>query len=559
MKKTCKKCSKIFEITKEDLEFYKKVSPKIWWKIFEIPTPTFCGDCRNQRRLTWRNESKLYRRKCDATGKSILSVYSPDKKYVVYEKDYFHSDDWDVMDYFLEVDFQKSFFEQFDELLHKVPLQNLSWWYFTENSKYINFAGRMKDCYMTFASWMCEKVLYSSRVINSNNVIDSLDWTDLEYCYETYNCLKCYKTTFSFNSNNCKNSDFLINCENCENCFLSYNLVWKRYFIENIEYSKKEYFEKIEKIKNNYLNIGWKILDKIKNKAIYRNLLMVNTENSFWDNLKNCKNCNNCFHLWEAENCNFVENWWYWTNNTYDGLWVWENLNLGYEILDTWINATGNYFLITCYTCQKTFYSINCHNSDNLFWCIWLQNKKYCIFNKQYSKQEYENIVPKIIEKMKINWEWWEFFPANLSPFWYNETIAQEFIELSEKEIIKQNFNYSNYKSPEIKVEKLIPASKLPENISDIPDDILNWAIKCEVSEKPFRIISQELEFYRKHNLPIPKKHPDIRYLERIKLRNPRKLFDRDCDKCWNNMKTSYNKNRKETVYCQKCYNDEIY
>jgi len=29
MQKTCKKCSKIFEITKEDLEFYKKVSPKI--------------------------------------------------------------------------------------------------------------------------------------------------------------------------------------------------------------------------------------------------------------------------------------------------------------------------------------------------------------------------------------------------------------------------------------------------------------------------------------------------------------------------------------------------
>jgi hypothetical protein len=51
----------------------------------------------------------------------------------------------------------------------------------------------------------------------------------------------------------------------------------------------------------------------------------------------------------------------------------------------------------------------------------------------------------------------------------------------------------------------------------------LNWAIKCEVSEKPFRIIKQELEFYRKHNLPIPKKHPDIRHLERMKLRNPRK------------------------------------
>jgi hypothetical protein len=93
-------------------------------------------------------------------------------------------------------------------------------------------------------------------------------------------------------------------------------------------------------------------------------------------------------------------------------------------------------------------------------------------------------------------------------------------------------YNWSDYESPVPKVEKIIPAGKLPENIADIPDYILNWAIKCEVSEKPFRIISQELEFYRKHNLPIPKKHPDVRHSERMKLRNPRKLFDRNCDKC---------------------------
>jgi hypothetical protein len=44
-------------------------------------------------------------------------------------------------------------------------------------------------------------------------------------------------------------------------------------------------------------------------------------------------------------------------------------------------------------------------------------------------------------------------------------------------------------------------------------------AIECEVSKKPFRIISLELEFYRKHNLPIPRKHPDVRHEERVKIR----------------------------------------
>ena len=107
-------------------------------------------------------------------------------------------------------------------------------------------------------------------------------------------------------------------------------------------------------------------------------------------------------------------------------------------------------------------------------------------------------------------------------------------------------------------MEKIIPASKLPEDISKIPDDILNWAIECEVTGKPFRIIPQELEFYRKHHLPIPRRHPDQRHLDRMKMRNPRKLFERKCDKCGEDMITTYSPERPERVYCEACYEREV-
>ncbi len=102
-------------------------------------------------------------------------------------------------------------------------------------------------------------------------------------------------------------------------------------------------------------------------------------------------------------------------------------------------------------------------------------------------------------------------------------------------------FNWSDYESPFPKVDKIIPASKLPDDITKIPDDILNWAIECEVTGTPFRIIPQELEFYRKHHLPIPRRHPDQRHLDRMKMRNPRKLYERicDCPECEINNKTS--------------------
>jgi hypothetical protein len=199
-----------------------------------------------------------------------------------------------------------------------------------------------------------------------------------------------------------------------------------------------------------------------------------------------------------------------------------------------------------------------CDFSSHLFLCIWLRHKQYCILNKQYSKKEYEELVPRIIEKMIADGEWWEFFPATLSPFGYNETVAYEYFPFTREGAQNQGFNWSDYEAPFPSVSKVIPASKLPESIKSIPDDILNWAVECEVSWKPFRIIRQELEFYRKHNIPIPKRHPDVRHMDRMKLRNPRKLFERKCDSCEKLMITSYAPERPETVYCEVCFEREV-
>jgi hypothetical protein len=123
----------------------------------------------------------------------------------------------------------------------------------------------------------------------------------------------------------------------------------------------------------------------------------------------------------------------------------------------------------------------------------------------------------------------------------------------------KPIFNWSTYESPFPKVDKIIPANKLPNNILDIPDDILNWAIECSISKKPFKIIKSELEFYREHNLGVPRIHPDFRHLERIKLRNERKLYDRNCDKCNNQLKSTFPTDCEEIIYCDACYNKSIY
>jgi hypothetical protein len=188
-----------------------------------------------------------------------------------------------------------------------------------------------------------------------------------------------------------------------------------------------------------------------------------------------------------------------------------------------------------------------------------LRNKIFCILNKQYTKEEYERLVPKIIAKMKADAEWGEFFPVELSPFAYNETVAQEYFPLTKEEVLKRGWKWRDEKDDVPKVSKIIPAAKLPDSIDDIPDDILNWAIQCEATKRPFKIIKQELEFYRKMRLPIPCFHPDERHRRRMALRNPRKLWKRECMKCRKPIETTYAPERPEIVYCERCYHATIY
>ena len=99
----------------------------------------------------FRNERKLYKRKCDATGKDIVSVYEPEKSYTVYAQDYRWSDKRDPMQYGREYDLNKTFTEQYQQLFHNVPQMNLLNMN-NENCEYNNYLNDSKNCYFCLGS-----------------------------------------------------------------------------------------------------------------------------------------------------------------------------------------------------------------------------------------------------------------------------------------------------------------------------------------------------------------------------------------------------------------------
>ncbi|MCX6733907.1 MAG: zinc-ribbon domain containing protein [Candidatus Peregrinibacteria bacterium] len=80
----------------------------------------------------------------------------------------------------------------------------------------------------------------------------------------------------------------------------------------------------------------------------------------------------------------------------------------------------------------------------------------------------------------------------------------------------------------------------------------------CELCRKRFLIIKQESEFYARQQIPLPRKCMECRRKHRESLRNPRKLFERACDKCQMKLMSSYAPDSPYKVYCEKCYLETI-
>jgi hypothetical protein len=335
-------------------------------------------------------------------------------------------------------------------------------------------------------------------------------------------------------------------------------LINKKYCIFNKQYSKEEYQKRLTDINKKTLEEQKTMIKDFFLKHPHKFFNGQDSLNCSWNYLFNNKNVFDGFDINDSQDskyCDTVNNildCYDWSYTGYDGNQCYQLATCGDKIHHTAFSIniwSGGYYV---------YYCILCINIKHCFACVWIRNKEYCIFNKQYTKEEYEKLIPQIIKHMQADWERGEFFPASLSPFGYNETVAMEYYPLTKQEALAKWFNRSDYEAPFPQVDKIIKANEVPD-IKFVNDDILNRAIICEITSKPFRIIKQELEFYRKHNIPLPTKHPDQRHKERMALRNPRKLRDRNCMKCWIDIKTSYSPDREEIIYCETCYNKEIY
>ncbi len=573
MKKICTNCDKDFTIEPDDFSFYEKI---------KVPPPTFCPDCRLQRRFASRNERFLYRRECALCGKKTLAIYAPEEPYIVYCTTCWWGDGWDPSFYTWEYDFSRPFFEQYAEFKKTVPHEALYQANFV-NSDYANFGFNYRDCYLVSGGWDNERLSYATQV---NNVLDSFDillGNHLELCYDTIQSARSSQLRHCLSCEDSSDLFMCTDCRSCVSCFGCVGLRNKQYHIFNQPYSKTEYEKKIAEFhidSNEAFEEIQKTFNEFALTMPYRSSRFRNANNCTGDNINDSKNALHSFAITGGEDLKyglFLAQ----TKDTYDCSYVGKGGERLYEVISSFGGADQIAGVRTLFD-RNSFYSEDCHNCNDIFGCIGLKKKAYCIFNKEYPKEEYTALRDRIIEHMKTmpysdskgrEHSFGDFWPIELEPFAYNETKAQEHFPLTKEEMVANGFRFRDREAQDYRITH--SANDLPDSIREVPDSITESIIGCmhqgeciDNCTRAFKILKSELEFYRRMSIPLPRLCPNCRHMTRVAKASPFKLWHRACmcekanhehsGTCPNEFETPYAPERPEILYCEKCYLSEV-
>lgn len=551
--RNCQNCKKEFLIEPDDFSFYEKI---------KVPPPTFCPECRRQRRLTWRTEFTFYNRKCDMCKRDIISSYPSESKLNVYCNKCWWSDAWDPKSYGLEIDWNKSLFDQLQELRERVPVlalindNNVG----SINCEYTQNFVLSKNCYMCMVAWHWSDCIYSCYGTDARDCGDCMGlFGTCENCYENIFVEKCYNCKFVYQSTSMTDCTLCFDCRNCDNCFMCVGLRNKKFCFKNKQYSEKEYRDIVSGYKINTFSGQEKSikefhefrLTQIHSYSFFKNCL--DCDGNY---LINSKNSHNCFNARNLEDCNFIDG--ADTLRECNDLSVGGEAELCYECI-TPDNSSQTAFTNYTWKSNDCYYCDFCQSCNNCFLSVALKKGEYCILNKQYSKEEYIKLKEKIIEHMKPNKEWGEFFKPGHSFFGYNETLANIHFPLSKEEALSKGYNWQD----NLQITKgleTIKTNEIPDDINDVEGSFLKNIFVCKECNRNYKITENELLFYKKMNIPLPRNCFFCRLKNRFELRNPSKLWHRKCMKegCNNEFDTSYAPERPEIIYCESCYLNEV-
>lgn len=546
VRKICAHCKKEFFISEQELSLSEKN---------KLELSQTCFLCLLKQQFSFWMFGKFRKTKSDLSGENIITVL-PESRYPIYTLKEWYSDDWDAMSYGVDYDPTRSFFEQLKNLQDRVPRPHQNGANNT-NCDYCDDVWNSKNCYLARSMEECEDLLYSYRNIKIKNSIDMAVCYSSERCFSCLNCINSYKLFYSRDSKDCIDSYFLFDCRNCQNCFMCSNLRGKNYCIENVQYTKEEYNEKLKSFNLGSYNQIQKLKEHfnimIKDVAVHRLNFNIKAYNSSGNNLLNVNNCYNCNTISDTEN----------SANCIRGTKINNSINCGgcwYGELNGNSSCCSNSYDIKYSVWSQSRFSEYldlCIDCESCFGCIGLKKKKNCILDKQYTKEEYEKLKIIIIDNMKKSGEYGKFLPYSMGAGPFNLSTSYFYFPNTTKEdIIALGGYWDEIDESNIKG---MSTDELPDLIDDINESICDKALICRETGWRFNISKNELAFYKQNNIPLPRKHFDMRIRDLISHYMVLSSFPYKCCYCHKDINAFYYEEwGYKNIACEECYQQNL-
>ena len=518
-------------------------------------------------------------------------MYPPESPIEIYEREYWWSDAWDPMSFGKDVDWRRPFLAQLRELQLQVPMPTRAI-VRAVNSDYCNNAADLKDCYLTFNADQSEECMYCVGVDHLKGSLDSHRALNSDFLYECVAIGGSYQCRHSNFLNNCRNMQLSFNCHDCSDCVGCVNLRHKKYHIFNEPYSKEEYEQKVEAMRLDTFSGLQKAHKEFEQMMIryprkYMSGIASSNQSVSGDFIaysKNVQLSHGCLHSENLKHCQLLL---LGAKDSHDFTSWGNKAELVYETACSGEEIANIKFSYECSGgITNAEYSMACIGGSNVFGCVGLRNKQYCILNRQYSKEEYEALLPKLREHMRTMpyvdargrvHAYGEFFPMEFSPFAANETVLSDYANVDEKKAHELGLPWRQPNQKEFVVTK--KASELPDAIGDVTDAVLNDIIACEQCSKAYRIVPKELQFLRRFSIPVPRRCFNCRQIRRVNLRTKPFFRKAQCQcsgessdnglytniakhmhsgQCPEEFIVAHPADAPYILYCESCYNVEV-
>lgn len=475
--------------------------------IFDVPASEMPPYLRIKHLGAFWPHWALHKRKCDKTGRDIISTFQPECLYPVWHRDEWFSAAQPPQAVF---DFSQSFFSQTEPLFKRCPIPHISGLH-NENCEFTDDWWYSRNCYLCHSGVRCEDSRYSYRILDCKNMLYWVFLFECEWCIDVINSEKCSRCIYGLYLRNCNDMAFCYDCRNCHDCLLCSNLRNKQYCIGNKQLTKEEYESQKKNFsfetRSGYERCKALFSTMLHEVAWHKSHYMDFAENSSGNYILRVKNVSQMFFGNGVEDGYNIARLG-WAKTVLDGISL-QDAEMVY--MSSWVQIKSydvrySFMMDNARFALYSGYSSRC---ENIFGCCGLLDGKNCILNTPYSAQEYSTLKDKVIDHMKSTGEWWQFFPWSFAPNPYDESWSSFHFPLSESEQKAQWYFF--LPNPEKHNEHYQPSEEIPIS-SDATLETTKNTYWDEVAQRPFQILAQDINFCRDLGVPLPSTY----YMRRI-------------------------------------------